>query len=461
MTLRLGQIADWLGVALDAAFREVVVDSYVIDSRQAQTGSLFFALPGEHADGHDFVEAAIAQGAAAAVVSRPLAGLQAPLLVVSDVQAALAQLGRAARNYWNKTVVAITGSAGKTSTKDAVATLLGAAFPVSKTEGNLNNHLGVPLSLLRIADHAQAAVLEMGMNHAGEISALCGIARPDLGVVTNAGYAHIENFPDGVEGIANAKRELILALPEGAPAILNADDERVCRFAEGLPRKVRTFGLGEAAHTRAAKVQYHMEGADFEIEGVPFRSRVPGRIGVSNISAAVAVARLYGVPLARLAEKTSEIPVGKMRAERFVHAGIQIWNDCYNSNPDAAKAMLDVLRDTAQAFHPQGRAIAVLGEMRELGHWAEPLHRALGNYAVQSGVAVLIGIRGAAQFLIESMVEANSPDRAAFFFDDSRLAGLRLKSLARPGDTVLFKGSRGTRVEQALEAFLGEEGKAA
>ncbi len=456
MKLTLAQIAAFLGIAVPSGASAIAVDKYTIDSREASEGTLFAALPGEKADGHDYVAAAFAKGASAALVAREIPDQSKPQLVVPDVLTALQGMASKARQRWDRAVIAVTGSAGKTSSKEAIATLLSAAFPVSRTTGNFNNHIGLPLSILRIDDDAQAAVLEMGMNHAGEIRALCEIARPSIGAVTNVGFAHVENFAEGIEGIAAAKRELIESLPSGGTAVLNADDPRVAKFADGLPLKVESFGLGEAAKTRATRVTYALDGARFLIEDQEFHSRVPGRFGVLNVTAAVAVARLYGVPLRLLAEKSLEIPAAKMRAERLVVNGMQIWNDCYNSNPDAARAMLDVLRDTAPAFAPKGRKIAVLGEMLELGQWAEPLHRELGSYAVQSDVAVLIGIRGAARFLIESALKAGLPDRAASFFDDPIEAGEYLKSIAQPGDSILFKGSRGTRVELALDEFLKE-----
>jgi UDP-N-acetylmuramoyl-tripeptide--D-alanyl-D-alanine ligase len=457
MRQSLATIAAYLGLVVPESHAATSVAKYSVDSREDLNEALFVALAGEHTDGHNFVAAAFDKGAAAALVSREVPNIPGPQLVVPDVLAALQSLARQARAHWGKIVLALTGSAGKTSTKDAVACLLSAAFPVSKTTGNFNNHIGLPLSVLRIEDASQAAVLEMGMNHAGEIAALCAIAQPNLGLVTNVGYAHIENFPDGIAGIAAAKRELILGLPAGATAILNADDPRVARFADGLPLHVETFGLSADARTRATQVEFTLEGARFLIDGQPFVSRFPGRIGVLNITAAVASARLFGVPLRVLAEKVHEIPAAKRRTERIVRDGVQIWNDCYNSNPDAARAMLDVLRDSARAFHPEGRQIAVLGEMLELGPLALPLHSQLGSYAAESGLAVLIGIRGAAQQTVESALKAEMPVRAAFFFEDPTAAGKHLKSLVRPGDSILFKGSRGTRVELALEAFLAEE----
>ncbi len=446
MTLSLLEIARILGIAPPPA--DASITGYSIDSRTVAPGDLFIALPGENTDGHLHIAAAFAQGAAAALVERPQPGLTGPQLVVPHTVAALQHLAATARQQWGHTVIAITGSAGKTSSKEATAALMALALPTSKTTGNLNNHLGLPLSLLRIADTSRAAVLEMGMNHAGEIRRLCEIATPQIGVVTNVSYAHIENF-SGIEGIAAAKRELIESLPASGLAVLNADDLRVAAFEDFTRARVETFGLSDAAHVRATRVSYSADGADFQIDSQPFHSRIPGRIGVLNLTAAVAVARQWGVPLRQLSEAAHSIEMPKMRTEKLDHHGITIWNDCYNSNPDAVKAMLDLLRDTAK-----GRRIAVLGEMRELGHWAEPLHTALGLYAVESGISVLIGIRGAARFTVESALKAGLSDRAALFFEDPESAGTALRQIAQPGDTILFKGSRGTRVELALERFL-------
>ncbi|MBM3758910.1 MAG: UDP-N-acetylmuramoyl-tripeptide--D-alanyl-D-alanine ligase [Acidobacteria bacterium] len=425
-----------------------IVTGYAIDSREVKPGDLFIAFPGEQVDGHDYVATAFEKGAAVALVERLVPNAKGPQMVVLNTLAALQDLAANARKQWGKTVVGITGSAGKTSTKENVAALLNVALPTSKTTGNFNNHIGLPLSILRIDDASQAAILEMGMNHSGEIKRLCEIAAPEIGVVTNVGHAHIENF-DAIEGIAAAKRELIEALPATGTAILNADDARVAAFARNTAARVETFGLSEAAKTRATNISYNTEGASFTIDSQPFHSKVPGRIGVLNISAGVAVARLWGVPLRQLSEAAHSIELPKMRTEKLEHLGMTIWNDCYNSNPDAARAMLDLVRDTAP-----GRRIAVLGEMRELGHWAEPLHSALGLYAVESGFSVLLGIRGAARFTIESAMKAGLSARAACFFEDPSEAGEALKQIASPGDTILFKGSRGTRVELALERFL-------
>ena len=447
MNLSLLEIARILAITIPTA-ASAIVTGYSIDSREVRPGDLFIALKGDQVDGHDFVGQAFAAGAIAALVEREIPSVDIHQFVVPDSLAALQTLATAARTKWGRIVVGITGSAGKTSTKENVSALLSVAIPTSKTVGNFNNHIGLPLSILRISDHSEAAVLEMGMNHSGEIARLCEIARPQIGLVTNVGHAHIEYF-ENIEGIAAAKRELIESLPSDGVAILNAADQRVAAFASATTARVETFGLAESAKTRATQISFNLEGASFHIDAQPFHSRIPGRIGVLNITAGVAVARLWGVPLRQLSEAARTIEVPKMRTQKLEHQGMTIWNDCYNSNPDAAKAMLDLLRDTAP-----GRRIAVLGEMLELGHWAEPLHSDIGRYAVESGFSVLLGIRGAARFTIESAMKAGLSARAACFFDTPEQAGEYLKTIALPGDTILFKGSRGTRVELALERFL-------
>jgi len=426
-----------------------MVTGWCIDSRAVNKGDLFIALRGERTDGHAFAADALARGAAAVLVDRPMEGAA---LVVPDVQAALETLGREARRHWGGTVIGVTGSAGKTSTKDAIALALTAEFAVGKTVGNLNNHIGVPLSILRLPAEAHVAVLEMGMNHAGEIRHLCGIAQPEIGVITNIGYAHIENF-GSIEGIAAAKRELIESLPPQGVAVLNNEDARARAFA--FAGRVIRYGYGEEADLRAADIELHADRAAFTVQGVRVHAAVTGRHGVLNLLAALAVARAMDVPLARAAEALQELRPGKMRGERLMRDGVLLLNDCYNSNPDAVRAMLDVLRET-----PARRRIAVLGEMLELGQWSEPLHRGIGEYAAGNGVDVLIGIRGATCHMIDAARANGMGAGAAYFFPEPVEAGRALREIAREGDAVLFKGSRGTRVELAWQAYLGEEAAA-
>ncbi|MBC7784148.1 MAG: UDP-N-acetylmuramoyl-tripeptide--D-alanyl-D-alanine ligase [Burkholderiales bacterium] len=439
MKLAVAEIAQALGARApgSGATLEGVATGYSVDSRTVEPGDLFFALRGPVHDGHDHVPGAFDRGAVAAVVERDMPGA---CLRVDDSLAALQRCAGWARERWGREVIGVTGSAGKTTTKDAIARMLEVRFRVGKTTGNFNNHVGVPLSLLRLPDDATHAVIELGMNHAGEIRDLAAIARPRVGVVTNVGTAHIENF-ESIEGVAAAKRELVEALPDDGVAVLNADDPQVRNF-RFAGRRI-TYGIDHDADVRA-----HVEGSRFEVDGVKFESAALGRHAVSNLLAGIAVARAYDVPLADLQEPVRTFVPGTMRGTVLEKNGISVIDDCYNANPDAVRAMLCALRD-----FPASRHIAVLGEMLELGRWAEPLHRDIGNYVAKLGIPVLVGIRGVARHMVDAAIEGGLSKDAAFFFDDPNEAGAFLKTIARAGDAILFKGSRGTQVEKALQRF--------
>ncbi len=420
------------------------IRGWSIDSRSVNPGDLFFAIKGARFDGHAFLPAAFEAGAAAGVVSESIANPGGPVLQVRDTIDALQQLARRVRQEWRKPIVAVTGSAGKTSTKDIIAALLGVRFVVAKTDGNLNNHIGLPLTLLRLPQRADMAVLEMGMNHSGEIRTLAAIAEPQIGVVTNVGYAHIEAF-SSIDEIAAAKRELIEALPPDGVAILNADDQRVLGFRRFYSGKVITYGVSPEADLQANIIASGMDLSVFSVAGVQFKTKLTGRHAVSNVLAGLAVARVFEIKLNELVDPVAGLMPGKMRGERSELGGVTILNDSYNSNPEAARSMIDVL-----AKEKAVRKIAVLGEMLELGPWAETLHRDLGRYAAENGVDALIGISGASQWMIEESIKSGLQPDAARFFEDSESAGTFLRRFARPGDAILFKGSRGTHVERAL-----------
>ena len=445
MELTLQQVAR----ALQAGdpVRNAAIRGWSIDSRTIAPGELYFALRGEVHDGHAFLEAAFEAGAAAAVAE--IDGERN--ITVPDTLAALQTLAAWARVHWGGTVVGVTGSAGKTSTKDAIAHLLGTAMPVGRTMGNFNNHVGLPLSILRLPDTARTAVLEMGMNHAGEIRALAAISQPDVGVVTNVGYAHVEFFPS-IEGVALAKRELIESLKPEGTAVLNADDERVASFREIHRGGTVTYGFSEGAQVRGEM----LDASHFRCLGTVFETQLTGRHAISNLLAGIAVARVFGIAPDKLTDAVRSLKPGKMRGERLTHNGVTILNDCYNSNPDASRAMIDVL-----AAEKAPRRIAVLGEMLELGSRTEPLHRDIGRYVAESGMDVLIALRGAASSMADEARQAGMSGSAAYFFEDPAEGGRFLKSIAQPGDAVLFKGSRGVHVERALEAFTKEEEGAA
>jgi UDP-N-acetylmuramoyl-tripeptide--D-alanyl-D-alanine ligase len=286
------------------------------------------------------------------------------------------------------------------------------------------------------------------MNHAGEIRELAAVARPEIGVVTNVGYAHVEFF-DSIEGVAAAKRELIEGLPRDGVAVLNADDARVLGFRGVHPGRSVTFGFSADADVRAEAVEYRADGTRFRVDCVDYQTGMVGRHAVMNLLAAIAVAREFGIAPGKLREPVRSFAVGKMRGERLEHNGILVWNDCYNANPEAVQSMIDVLRES-----PAARRIAVLGEMLELGHAAEPLHRQVGKYAAGHGVDLLIGVHGSARDMVDAAIEAGLPRGAAHFFADAGEAGDFARQAARAGDAILFKGSRGVHVERALERFL-------
>jgi len=435
-------VAQALGLKSDNSAR---ITGWSVDSRSVAPGDLFFALRGPNHDGNVYVEEVLRKGAVAAVANDVKPGV---VLVVPDTLDALQTTASWARTQWGGDVIGVTGSAGKTSTKDVIAAMLAASMPVGKTIGNLNNHVGLPLSILRLPSEARVAVLEMGMNHAGEIRDLCAIAKPRIGVVTNVGYAHMEAF-DSIEGVAAAKRELIEGLSADGVAVLNADDPLVAKFRDVHRGYTLTFGINSPADVRGEDLHLTDHGVSFSVGGLRFESALVGRHSVFNILAGLAVASLYGIGFAKLVDVVRDLAAPPMRGQRIVHDGVVVLNDCYNSNPEAARAMIEVLRDT-----PAKRRIAVLGEMLELGRWSEPLHRDVGRYAAASGIDVLIGIRGEACHLVDAAREAGLAVNAAFFFSDATAAGEHLRRIAQPGDAILFKGSRGSHVEHALERFL-------
>lgn len=450
MNSDLARVARAVGTAAPVAAAPIT--GWSVDTRTVAPGDLFFGLKGPNHDGGRFVSDALDKGAAGAIAETGHTGDPGRTIVVENALQALQQLAAEMRSEWPGTVIGVTGSAGKTTTKDTIAALLSVDMVVGKTEGNLNNHVGVPLSILRLPADARAAVLEIGMNHAGEIQRLACIAQPRVGVVTMVGLAHAEFF-ESADEVALAKRELIESLPADGTAVLNADDPRVARFRDAHLGKVITFGIDAEADVRPETVEYTVDGVRFRLDGVNFESVYSGRHGVMNLLAGIAVAREFGIEPSRLVDAVRGLRPGRMRGERIMHAGVQVFNDCYNSNPDAVRSMLDVLRGT-----PARRRIAVLGEMLELGRFSEDLHRDVGRHAARCGMDVLVGIRGAAKYVVEEAVRSGLPAGAAFFFEDPAEAGEFLRGQAREGDAVLFKGSRGTRVEKALEAFLGAAG---
>ena len=458
MKLTLAEIAMGAGAMLEAPASvpnagALVAAGYSIDSRTIAPGELFFAVRGERLDGHDYVAAALERGALAAVVSRarvaglPDAALASPLLITGDPLAALQLLAAHVRRQWGKRVVAITGSAGKTTTKEATAAALGAKFNVLKSRGNLNNAFGLPLQLLRLEPEHEIAVFEMGMNHAGEIAALCRMASPDWGVVTNVGNAHVESFADGQAGIARAKFELVAALPANGVAFLNCSDPYVSQFGRDFPGRAVYFGYGPCADPQILSAQEDLNGLHVrfragEREG-GFTLQMLGAHNATNAIAGLAVALEAGVDLDAALAALSQLTAGDKRGQLLEIGGATILNDSYNSNPEALHSMIATL-----VSRPGTRRILVAGEMLELGEHSPALHAACGRAAARADLDMVVGVQGNAKFIAEA---ACAGGVASLFLPDADAAGHWMAKNLREGDVVLVKGSRGVHLERAIE----------
>ena len=456
MKLPLFKIAEFISAQGDYP-RDEVAQAYSIDSRTVAPGQLFFAVKGERLDGHDFVVAALETGAMAAVVRRDQFDrypIKSRLLAVDDTLVALQTLAMAVRKLWGKPLIGVTGSAGKTTTKEAIAHVLSARFHVLKSEGNFNNHFGLPLMLLKLEPEHDVAVIEMGMSHAGEIRALATIAQPEIGVVTNVAPVHLEFF-DSIAGIARAKYELIESLPAGGTAVLNADDEYVSQFGRDFKGKVVLYGTRTTADVRAEKIQPRgAEGSEFDVVigslRAPVKLPLVGEHNILNALAAIAVGLERGMKLSEAVSALATVAPPDKRGQVLQLGNITVINDCYNSNPKALSAMVDAL-----ATMPAKRRIVVAGEMLELGPAGEELHRQAGQHIAEKKIDVLLGVRGLALAMIES---AKSAGLRAEYVATPEEAGHWLAREARDGDVVLLKASRGVKLENALEIWKAARG---
>ena len=441
------------------------VERWSIDTRSLQPGDLFVAIRGDRFDGHAFVAAALAAGAAGAVVTAapvlPEAGKggPAPLLIeVADTTRALQDGGREMRRRAGAKVVAITGSAGKTTTKELAAAFLAAKYSVFRNKGNLNNHIGLPLSLLELRTRPDVAVVELGMNHAGEIRTLIGIAEPDVRVWTNVGDAHLGFFASA-DAIADAKGEILDQARPGDLLIANADDERIAARIRDFAGRTVTFGLSAAAEVRGSDVEHlGLDGmaATVTTPRGEMRMRTPllGTGNLLNLLAAAAVAIELGVPLPAIADRAASMAPAPHRGELLrLPGGITLIDDSYNSSPAALKRSLETLH----AATGSARKIAVLGEMLELGAHAERLHQECGRAAAAAGLSLLIAVGGdGAQWLADSARRAGMAESAVLFVPTSNEASEIALRKVRPGDLILVKGSRGIRTDLVVDRLKAE-----
>lgn len=421
------------------------------DTRKLAAGSLFVALSGERFDGHDFIEAAVRQGAAGIVASREPAGVPSAVAVflVPDTRLAYQDLARFHRCRFQMPVIAVTGSNGKTSTKDMIAAVLSTQRNILKTEANFNNEIGLSQTLLKIGPEHEAVVVEMGMRGLGEIAGLAATALPTVGVVTNVGETHLERL-GSVENIAAAKAELVEALPAKGIAVLNGDDAHVMAMRRKTNARVVTYGTGPELDVQAINLQYSAQGVAFDCRTkqatVTITLPVPGIHNVYNALAAIAVAMELGIDPAAVACGLASFEPGKMRLNIREFGGVTVIDDTYNASPLSMAAAIDVLATVAK-----GRKVAAIGDMLELGAAAQAAHEKVGRQLAAAGVEAVLALGDMARVAAETARDQGVAMVAAC--PDHPTAIQLLRKILLPGDTLLLKGSRGMTMEKLLDAF--------
>jgi UDP-N-acetylmuramoyl-tripeptide--D-alanyl-D-alanine ligase len=462
----VGEAALAAGAQLVSGAADARIEGVFSDSRTPVKGALFVALVGENHDGSEFAAQAARDGAAAVLVPAAsvarvrgqLGSHPAAVLAAADTGRALGHLGGAWRaHFGDLRVVAITGSTGKTSTKELIAAVLATAGPTLKTEGNLNNEVGVPLTLLRLGPEHRYAAIEAGMNHLGEIARLAGYIDPDVGIVTNVGPVHLEGC-GSIEGVAHAKGELFHALRESGTAVANADDVRVLAQARLSRRRLITFGASVSSHVRLVSAHHGGPGLRVELQFPDGKKRLAelqliGTHNGHNAAAAAAVGSSFGLEPDRIVEglASAKTPGRRMRPVRLPGGGLLI-DDCYNANPQSTKAALLTLTHLAPK---NGRAIAVLGDMLELGPTELDLHRDVGRFAAGAGLALLVCFGERARAIGEGAVEGGVKLENVRYATEPREAVEIVRKEAKPEDVILVKGSRGMKMERISDPLAG------
>lgn len=427
-----------------------------VDSREIQHGDLFVALKGENFDGHDFLGDVAQKGASAAMVSSVEMKSRTttlPTVLVDDTLTGLQNLARGYRKSLGVRTVAVAGSNGKTGTKEMVAAVLSERFSVLKNKGNLNNHIGVPISLLRLDPAHALGVLEVGTNHPGELTPLLQMIEPLAGIITTIGEEHLEYFHN-LEGVALEEGTVAEMLPAEGLLVLNADDEWSSSIARRAKCRIAWFGCSEKAAFRASSIRVEASGTTFQITTPKGDGEVTlkliGRHQVSNALAAAAVGDFFGLSLPQITQGLASVSPTKMRMQQSTtRGGVMIINDAYNANPSSMRAALESMRELVV----EGRRFAVLGEMRELGAAAAEAHREIGAHAAHSEIDVLVVVGEGARPIVEGAQAVSSPAFAIKFFETPAEAGAFLRAQAREGDVVLVKASRGAALERVLEGM--------
>ena len=448
--ITLHQAAQWCGGRIDPKYKDVTFLGANNDSRKIEKDQLFIALQGER-DGHDFVPAALEKGAAAVLCTHCEGDY--PAIVVEDTRIALGQIARGERERVGMTVVGVTGSVGKSTTKEMIAAILDTTYRVAKTPANHNNDIGMPMALLSVPEDTQIAVLEMGMNHFGEIAYLASIGKPDVAVIVNIGTMHIEHL-GSVEGILRAKLEILEGMSADGRIILNGDDSLLWNQRDALNREVVYFGVQNTeSYVRAKAVTQTENGLSFiacaGTEEFAVTLALEGEHYVHDALAAIAVGKALNVSADKIEKSLRSFRNMGGRQEIYEKNGYTIIQDCYNAGPESMNAALSVLGNRA------GRRVAVLGDMLELGVCTDAEHYKIGRVAAKNADILLSYGPKSERMLYGAVTGGMSQNQARAFTDKEKLTQVLLQ-LAKPGDTLLFKGSRGMRMEQILEKFIEE-----
>lgn len=451
--LTLMEIAQAVGGTLLDQSDQTKISSVTTDTRKMEPGCLFIPIRGERFDGHDYIETALAAGAAGVLSERDTGGRK-EIISVADTRKAYLDLAAWYRRRFSATVIGVTGSVGKTTTKEMIAAVLETRCHTLKTEGNHNNEIGLPQTLLSLDSTHQAAVIEMGMSDFGEISRLSRCASPNIGVITNIGVSHIENLGSR-EGILKAKLELLDGMDPSAPLILNADDDLLSRAADKIERDILSYGIdSDRADIRGCYLKNNDFGTEFDVcyfgKSIPVKLPVLGRHNVLNALAAFSVGLAMNLDAQEMASALAKYVPAGMRQRVVSRGGKTLIEDCYNASPDSMKAALSVL----QTMHSKGKKVAVLADMLELGAISEQAHYDVGKLAAESGIDLLLCYGDKAQKLANGAKENGM--KKVYHYQDKETLVKDLCRLTKPGDSILFKGSRGMRLEDVIEKMNRE-----
>ncbi|NLY42439.1 MAG: UDP-N-acetylmuramoyl-tripeptide--D-alanyl-D-alanine ligase [Clostridiaceae bacterium] len=456
--LKVQEILEATGGILRKGDRDIEITDICTDSRKAGKGVLFVPLKGERYDGHDFIVNALQAGAAAFITERdmeiPMEG--ACEIKVKDTLAALHDMARYYRSKFKIPFIAVTGSVGKTTTKEMVSSVMEQKFNVLKTQGNFNNEIGLPLTVFRLNSYHDIAVTEMGMSGFGEIKKLVSIVNPQVAIITNIGSAHIEKL-GSQENILKAKMEVFYKFTADNTAILNGDDPLLYNLKGKLPFKTVFYGIDNNECDIKAKniISYGEEGSTFcvDIDGREYEVKVPliGRHNIYNALASIAAGRVYNMEMNSIIKGIALSKPEKMRLDIFEAKGIKVINDCYNASPESMKAALSVLMQ----IQSRGRKIAILGDMLEMGHWAGQAHRKVGEEVQKCGIDYLFTVGYNGKDIAKGAIDAGMPVHKVFSFDSNDEAIQKIDEFLKQGDVVLVKASRGMRMESISEHIRG------